>query len=253
MVLQVTPNLASLKGLETQIIQKLKQSDKLILRRASQLVRANILADPTVFIRHAQMILIQMQGFYYDGGQIESEDPATFLEAGGQSTLQMMAEEVSKNLSSTLRVRPRGGGIDWTATIVSPEFIGFGGGEGGIPWIAFFVAGGLKSGKEGEDLLWITPQTASQLGWSNIDANLGRFGQGFLVVKTSKISKAFKARGMRVADYIHPISGKPGSDWFSDLPAKISNDPDFNRRYIAPAINQATQEVINKIVRRLTK
>lgn len=237
--------------METSIVKRLEKAEKGILLRAAALVRENILSNPRIFVRHAQSILIEMQNFYYDSSTVSSEDPATFLEAGGKSALKLMEDEVRKNLSSTLQVIPRENSVTWTATLVSEEFVGLGGGDGGVPWIAFFLAGGIETDKGGEKLLWISPETANRIGWK-FDGSLGRFGKGLLAVKTATLATILLKNGIDPDNLIHPISGKPGRSWFADLPMRISNDPSFNSVYVAPAIERATQEVLTKIISRLS-
>ena len=175
----------------------------------------------TVLSEACKGVLLDMQAEYFDNATKEEikKDPTQF---GLQSQLSKIDQEVRKNLQeASSRVRDG----EFELTLLSDEFIGKGGGgnsESGIPWLYFFLEGGILD----SDLLWISVDVYNSLmqaSGKSTASNLGRFGMGHMwhVPKESapSINAWLIKAGISLTynDLIHPQSGKAGSDWFGDV------------------------------------
>ena len=241
----------SVNKLTKEIENKLQKLKGVIALRTATLARERMIVDPKVFVNACVLELRGMQDRYYGGGSYK-EDEADFDDEAG------LENEVRKNLDKTLKVSALVKTIKWHATLVSEEFMGFGGGSVSsdpksrgkshtIPWIAFFMAGTI------DDYLWLSKETCSKIGFN--PPHYGRFGSGFLISAYHPgLVGLMQKHNLSVGEFIHPISGEAGSDWFSQetLTERINNDPLFFELYIEPARNQAVQEAMSQLVSELS-
>lgn len=238
-------NVSEVDKLQEKIRSEIEKAEPKILQKLAIKVEQSMKANPVVFTDVGKSILQEMQGEYYAGSSVGSEDPADF------SDVELIVQEITNNIEKTLKVVPTSEGIKWSALFVSDEFVGFGdnsivgrptdpGKPGTLPWISFFLGGAIE-----DNLFWVDRDTKEKLGIST--NHLGRFGAGFLI----HAREGFK-QGV-LAGKKHPISGKPGRPWFEGFEEKVTSDPRFMSLYIEPAKKQATDEVLTEIINKLTR
>ena len=145
--------------------------------------------------------LERLQEPYWGTGQVAEEDPTNVGKAEYGVMIRM---EVKRNLEEAV-VTPEG---SLNLTIIKESFYGGGGGSGGtgggtsIPWLYYFIEGGLET-----DLVWVSSESLTALG---LNGSAGRFGMGHMWVVPSEeveeIKGWFESKGVPYLP--HPQSGK---------------------------------------------
>lgn len=218
-------------------IKKLIKEKQILINKFYYEEVKNLLISPKAVQTFQDVVLARFRKIQsgYFSGEAGQEDPTRPSAHGDE-----IRAEVLKQLELSTRTIDQTGILQ--LTLLSDEFLGIST-EGPaskkdptpMRWIYYFLVGALDS-----DMYWVN-QSSYEKVYKRSGANLGRFGDGFLLSpeKGSSLEKLLKSKGVPK----HPQSNQPGNP---DLFAGMSKEVDLKSLVLIPALNKAKMRVFGK-------
>jgi hypothetical protein len=200
-------------------------------------------AEP--YITQIISVLSEMQGEYWGGGGLASQEDPTQITAARYA--EAVRGEVLKNFASAAKsVDGQAGTV--SLVLLSNDFLGIGSegdrkGNRPIQWLSYFLSGNLDN-----DLYWVN-QEHYEIFKGRSSGDLGRFGVGHMwhvgPEEARKLNAQLKAAGKSYSleALRHPQSGKAGKDWFGNVWSAV----DFYQQVQTPAVNAALERVQSRL------